>query len=447
MAQDPNPVTVKITSVADTTGVEEVQDGLKAVETSTQDTGSAADDANEKLQTLVGLERAQMAVQLAQGINQIAESARRTAQEFKETDKEMSKTFENVATGLDSLSAGLSLAAQGFSVGGPFGAAIGGLVGLMTGPLKSAFSDMLESLANVKRAEKESEDATKQLGETRRKLAQQLREEGIEQIYRGELKALGEVEAQLERNSRIAAAQRSANNAVQSANNSVSNIGRAETPAGEINQATQEATQKLADIDAKVLDAQNKAAASADAASQTAASAAAQAAELGDGHELSIESAKVAKTAQDAAEKAAANADEVVQIANAERTKVAAGFLQALSGIGDEVSAKATETAKSTIEAINKTAAENGGQINGMTKLAFENLTKIVGDAIPDSQQMAEIAQAMKLAKDSGDIHNRETLQNLQQMSRNFDSLLAVNRELKQKIDNQTQAIKSISGN
>jgi hypothetical protein len=201
---NPDDIEFRLKTTADVTGAEKVTKSIFATTDAAKDAarqadvaavkakqnaaelGAAAEKADPQLSRLIGNQRAQVAGQIAQAIGGLGEATRKMAGQVKESDLELSKTLDTTAVGLDSVTNSLAFAAQGFALGGPFGAAVGATVGLMSGPLKAAFEDMTTSIINATKAEKQAAEMVVKLGIARENFAANQKFLDLKEIYDAE---------------------------------------------------------------------------------------------------------------------------------------------------------------------------------------------------------------------------------------------------------------------
>lgn len=214
---EPTPIEFRLKTTADISGAEDVKKSIFSTSTAAQEAarqadaatvkaknsakelGEAAEKADPQLSKLIGIQRAQVAGQISQAIGGLGEAAKKMAKELKDSDLELSQTLDATAVGLDSVTNSLSLAAQGFAVGGPFGAAVGATVGLLSGPLKAAYEDMTASIVGAAKAEKEAAEMVEKLGIARENFAANQKFLDLKATYDAENEILKEQESTLKR--------------------------------------------------------------------------------------------------------------------------------------------------------------------------------------------------------------------------------------------------------
>jgi hypothetical protein len=201
---NPDDIEFRLKTTADVTGAETVTKSIFASTSAAKEAerqadvaavkakqnaaelGAAAEKADPQLSSLINIQRAQVAGQIAQAIGKLGDFTRKMAADAKESDLELSKTLETTAVGLDSVTNSLSLAAQGFALGGPFGAAVGATVGLLSGPLKAAYEDMTTSIQGAAAAEKEAAEMVGKLAIARENFAANQKFLALKETYDAE---------------------------------------------------------------------------------------------------------------------------------------------------------------------------------------------------------------------------------------------------------------------
>jgi hypothetical protein len=201
---NPDDIEFRLKTTADVTGAETVTKSIFATTDAAKDAarqadvaavkakqnaaelGAAAATADPQLSKLITIQRAQVAGQISQAIGKLGDATRKMAADAKESDLELSKTLETTAVGLDSVTNSLALAAQGFALGGPFGAAVGATVGLLSGPLKAAFEDMTTSIQGAAAAEKEAAEMVEKLAIARENFAANQKFLALKETYDAE---------------------------------------------------------------------------------------------------------------------------------------------------------------------------------------------------------------------------------------------------------------------
>ena len=188
-----------------TDGVEDLKKELGPVEKAADDAGKSlgkmggdADDAAGKLDTLVNLQRAEVANKIAGGLATIGAKVKEAAEDFAESDPEFSKTLQGISDGIDSASGAMSGAAQGFAVGGPFGAAIGALVGGLMPQVKQAFDDMTESIKGASEAEARAVEMKEKLKTAQENFAAAVLSDEIKDQYEAQTEALKNLLSELD---------------------------------------------------------------------------------------------------------------------------------------------------------------------------------------------------------------------------------------------------------
>jgi hypothetical protein len=129
----------------------------------TEEMGQASEQAADRVSEIANRQQAEAIAQLGQAFGQVGSFLRETSAALAETDPELSKTLANAAEGLETLTSAATLAAQGFAAGGPLGAAIGAMAGLLLPSLKNALDEAVISMGEAAAAEQRAADLAAQL--------------------------------------------------------------------------------------------------------------------------------------------------------------------------------------------------------------------------------------------------------------------------------------------
>ena len=196
-----------------TDAIKKQADALEDLADAAEKTGDEAEDSGAKLDKLVSLERARVAADIARVFGQVAGVVGNVRRELGGADADLDKTLKNVETGLNSVEGALAGAAQGFAVGGPLGAAVGGFIGLATGPLKSAFDDMVADLKGAADAEEGARISTENYNRALAARKVLLQELAFDKFWSAEEDRINSATAALRRQTQELAARRRANEA------------------------------------------------------------------------------------------------------------------------------------------------------------------------------------------------------------------------------------------
>lgn len=407
-----NTVELNIKTNAETKGFDEINEKLKAMKARTDamlddareitgSTNQQAPDAGnpvvdpeikDQMSQMLRIQYAGIARDIGQGISSIAKALHDTAQASAVADPALSETLKNTAVGLDSLSLGLSSAAQGFAVGGPMGAAIGGMVGLMAGPLKSAFNDYQDALIKLGESQKAMEESTQRLKRIQAELAVEMKQQRLDEHYRRELDAIEDVISAIERRAKVEASQRSAATATREAAQNEANRDPKMTFAqrtvadtsGDFNDAQ-------AAIVAELQKAIDNAAALNEKASDLAANASGVAGISGEGSKEHLAAQEQVQEAEQAAENALADVEAATAIAEAKLAEIAAGIGTRLGDAAEQVQKQAADEAEKLLEAV----TSSGAELNSTQQLAKQNLEKILKDGMVTANEQVGMQQAL----------------------------------------------------
>jgi uncharacterized phage infection (PIP) family protein YhgE len=410
-ADDTNGIDAKKEAVEDLT---EAVDGLRTAEverTENAESGSMQDDVR-RIKTL---QYAQVLGMAAQGVGQLAGALRGMAQDFETLDPEMARQINGVAEGLENVSAMASGAAAG-AVFGPWGAAVGAGVGLVTSELNRAY----EAYLNVKQIEQIGATLPAQFERVKRTLAVREQVDSWEDL----VSAMRDAAAEADSQARIDAALRRSNerfaeNALRRAQTGgdETQIRAAEDQLNQVRltnaQADQTAAltaaQRAAEIAASDLANAQKALVLSynrtDADSQQARAEQAQ---------LSAQIKRYSDTLA-AAERALR---ETQSIGTIEReTRVDDGRTQAIADVSVEI----TRAALDAIAQIQANAAAQGRAPSALEGESINRIQALVDDTTPDAQQGSQLAGILQTL--SNNITAKDTLlQNgLEQLLRTVD--------------------------
>jgi hypothetical protein len=185
-----------------------------------EDLGDQANGANDKLDKIINIQRAQIANEIAGGLGQIGAKVREASKDFAEADPEFSKTLGDLSLGLEMASGAASGAAQGFAVGGPFGAAVGALIGGAIAPFIQAMDDMTASLARASSSEAQAAEMKRRLAEAQAGANENSfraieASEELRDAYNAESDAIDGITAAIRRRNEIQGAEAEADKAIR----------------------------------------------------------------------------------------------------------------------------------------------------------------------------------------------------------------------------------------
>ena len=146
--------------------------------------------------------QAQVLTSVAEKLGAISSRLSAAGQEVGEFDSELGTLISTVGEVGETASSVVTNAAAGFAVGGPWGAAIGALSGLITGTLSKAYGEMLEQLENQKVAQDRAKTSMDGLVQSYRELGAEAAGSQISRIQdrlNGELQTLRRQAAEIER--------------------------------------------------------------------------------------------------------------------------------------------------------------------------------------------------------------------------------------------------------
>jgi hypothetical protein len=163
------------------------------------------------------LTQALRAAQISQYAASFVSHAREMGRSLEGLNDESAKSLQGVATGVETLGSVMEMGAKGFSVGGPFGAAVGAFIGLLSGPLNTAFTEMNDQIKATAAAEKAAADSVKKLARARAEFATQVREERLAETFREELHEVDKMTESYARQKAMREAAAAANTEVRNA--------------------------------------------------------------------------------------------------------------------------------------------------------------------------------------------------------------------------------------
>lgn len=138
--------------------LEELTEWLEKKEEAEEKAAEAEKDRAE-LTRIRRASQAQALARLGRGIIEIGSILRREAAEISAFDEELGNTIESLADVTQATGSAVDGAVKGFAVGGPIGAAFGGLAGLIKNQLLKEFNAMAEALKKQAEAAKRYENA------------------------------------------------------------------------------------------------------------------------------------------------------------------------------------------------------------------------------------------------------------------------------------------------
>lgn len=178
-----------------------------------EDLGTTSEAAEPKLDKVVGLQRAQIALQVGEALGRVAQEVRGLATNLQGANAQGAQFVGGMATGLESVSSAVSGAAAGFSLGGPLGAAVGGMIGLFSGPLKNAISDTVDAFKDLKTAQDNAKSSADNLQRTKQALQTEEKRNFLEKYFQDARREIDLATQAIERQQRVMEATAKADNA------------------------------------------------------------------------------------------------------------------------------------------------------------------------------------------------------------------------------------------
>lgn len=395
---------IEITTVADTSGVKEtkgaVQELEKTAESGVASVGTAGGKSEAALGKLLSIQKLQIAIELAQKIGMIGDEMRRVAGEVQQGDRELANTLNNTAAGFEMVSGAAQGAAQGMAVGGPYGAAIGGLIGLMTGPLKNAYNDMIESKKQAGLALQREKDSVRALNEAIQLHAAELRAANTAAFWEKETKAIEEAIDAIERKRRITTAEQSAGQAEKKADIAESGMDKVQTGFVQGRSALDSSIEK---IRGGIDDATKK----ADLLGEKASDLATKAKELEANWSVSndkVESAKSeAKAAETEYDNAVKEADTIRQEGVAKIREEFSKFRESNTGLEQDVEQEATKKAEEIRSVVAGAIEKAGDKASRGSKDALAGLDSLLADRTIKPEEVSKVQTAIDLFLNSAE--------------------------------------------
>lgn len=131
--------------------LEELTEWLEKKEDAERKAAEAEKDSAE-LTRIRRANQAQALAQLGNGITQIGARLRQEAREISAFDDELGQTLDSLGEVAEATGGVVDGAVTGFAIGGPIGAAVGGLAGLIKDKLLKEFNDMTEAIEKQARS-------------------------------------------------------------------------------------------------------------------------------------------------------------------------------------------------------------------------------------------------------------------------------------------------------
>lgn len=379
-------------TTGDPSGAQAVEKSIFKAEDAAKQASRQADVDIAKGRQLAEVEREQAAA-----LQEIADGQQRiVAANLADSIGKLSSQFSGLSPEVDLALRGTQNFLNVFATTGNPIAATFALAGSAVSDVMTAYRG---AAAEAKELSKQEQADVQKLIEFRQRLAAQLRAENLAAFYERETTALNKQADAIERMDRIRNARNEAAAAVE---------GAFGVPQSRQQEIQGQLDRTLADLAARVTKAEELAkvastqAALADSVAQTTAT------NEGEKSPEAVAAAKAAEQARAAAETAQANVEEVRAITEADKQKALAAAATQTQEVIQEFEEQITEQATRVRDAIQRTADEKGGALDADIKGAFDTIVKLLGDSIPNSQQQAQLIQAMQQAAGSRDAVNND---------------------------------------
>lgn len=270
-----------------------------------------------------------------------------------------------------------------------------------------AFQDMKTELDYAAKAGDRLKESYLFQVEARKKLSEQILNEKTLEYYTREAEALERQEAALKRLAGIRSAQGNAASANAAANVTMAQNSGGDVQAARFNQIAVEAANKLQELDAKIAES----AAAADTATRAAEAAKVmmidtgnQTGEFSDDYKKAVtEYEKAANTAEQAGLDLQAEKEQF----DAAQEALKANTTASLSGLQADVGAGVTKLAEDAKSQMETLATETGGKLSATAKNAYDRLSALLGDTVPDAQQMQLITTSIEQFRTDQSVYNK----------------------------------------
>lgn len=271
--------------------------------------------------------------------------------------------------------------------------------------------------AQAKELSKQEQEDLKRFAEMRQNLASQLRAENLAAFFEREASAIDKAADALERQARIAKAQREANAAVADAFGG----GRSDTE-----QIQTELNRKLTEIEAELVKLRGLADLATTKANTADATAQLTATNEGAESPAAKQAAAAAQEARNAAEQAQNRVAEFTAVSESQKQILFAGAAKEFQSLGTDVAAKLAEQAEAAKKTLEQAAQEQGDKFAAGGKAAIEKLIGLLADGRITPDEIAQMQNAIEQGRVSQIGLNKMAADALGQMRDNTVSLKGI---------------------
>lgn len=425
--------------------IDKLHQETKEITDGFDDMGDASGRASGKLDDLISIEKAQVAAQIAEVVNRLSGALQSMAAELEAVDPEAADKLNDVGLAVQSLGMGAELAAKGFAVGGPMGAALGGFIGLATGPVKGAFQDMMDDLKGAKIATDNAAKAQETLNRFLRERSDAARRSSLEGMFQRELEDIDAVSAAIERNIRLLETRRQVDEAVAGERLRQAELAGADPQALGRAGAQAEVDARIAELQAGIESANRRADLAQAKADSLSAKATSLATNQADGFtdEQIKQAEQAANQALIAAENARAEANLAAEQAAATASQILAEattrIAEESSGAGDRI----TEAGQQAIEVFNQ-AESQLGELSTNAQTFRDRLQAILADAIPDEQQADQIRGIIDGLRTTQEARDSAIFESLSTVRESVDTQQQLFRSLQRDLQRQQEQINAL---
>lgn len=414
----PDDILFKLKTEGDTSGAEEVEKSIFAAEDAAKTAGRQADaDLIRQKQAL------EVQKQQAQSLQEIAELNQRiVAAGLASGISKTAAQFQGLSSEIDLC---INSATNFLNVFATTGDPIKATMAVAVTAIGDVVKAYIQAGEQTKALTKGEQEDMKKLADLRRSFAAQLRAEGVAAIFQSEANAMDKQADAVERAARVNKAKREADAGTQDS------FGPAVTGVDKINQ---DLARSIAEVDFRVVTATQAAKLALDQATLANTQADRSRQTSGEDDPETKRLVGAAQSAARAAETSASQAAEIAATAEADKqklvnlanektkellatsedviTKNAEQVRDTIAKLAEDKAAEAAEKVKAIAAAGGDAAAQSAatakGELEADIKGQFKVITDLLKDSIPDAQQTAEFAQAMRIAAGSRDAVNAD---------------------------------------
>jgi hypothetical protein len=374
---------------------QELADAVEEASERIEEAGENSESAGPKLDDVVGLQRAAGVQQFGEALGRAAGMVRNLANDLEAAEVKGAGLVSGLATGMESVSAGLQGAAAGFMAGGPLGAAIGGMTGLLMGPLNKAITSTVNDFKMLKQAEDDAATAARNYKNAFDAANVEVRRNSLFEFFDRGKQAITAAIAEYERYVKLRDATSTADESIAAIQRktAVANGGSqfqadASGVESQFDSRIQQLENDIADARARATLAEKSAVqAELDAKSAEESSSTTQA----DVDRLSGE----AKAAREAADQAQASADDAVLLAEQKLRVVIAEKDEQVQQVFADVGDEAAASGQRILDLVNN-ASQQGATLTEAQKTAVASLQQILLDGTVAQEEQVRFQTDLK---------------------------------------------------